>query len=108
MVALAGPSIVSRITPSILSAMKMPEWIAQSDEQYVRIAVQAAQDLPGLARLRAQLRSRLAGSAVGDVQHYTREVESAFRTMWRRWCAASCPDPGSGPCMTAFGTSTTS
>ena len=47
-VALAGPSIVSRITPSILSAMQMPEWIARSDEEYVRIAVQAARDLPGL------------------------------------------------------------
>lgn len=53
-------------------------------------------DLPRLALLRAELRSRLAGSGVGDVQRYTPTVETAFRTMWRRWCATSCPDPGSG------------
>lgn len=96
-VALAGENIASLITPSILTALQMTEWIAPSDEEYVRIAVQAAQDLPRLARPRAELRSRLAGSGVGDVRRYTRTVETAFRTMWRRWCATSCPDPGPGP-----------
>ena len=95
-VALAGENIASRITPAILTALQMTEWIARSDEEYVRIAVQAARDLPTLARLRAELRSRLAESGVGDVQRYTRAVETAFRTIWRRWCATSCPDPGSG------------
>ena len=86
-VALNGPTIPSRITPSMLTVLGMPEWIARSDEEYVRIAVQAARDLPGLARLRAELRSRLAASMLGDVQRYTREVEAALRSMWRRWCA---------------------
>ena len=96
-VALGGKNIASRITPSMLTALRMTEWIARSDEDYVRIALQAARDLPGLARVRAELRSRLAGSGVGDVQRYTRTVETAFRTMWRRWCATSGPAPGSGP-----------
>jgi len=87
-VALNGRTLSSRITASMLTVLGMPEWIARSDEEYVRVAVQAARDLPGLARLRGGLRSRLAASAaLGNVQRYTREVEAALRAMWRRWCA---------------------
>lgn len=86
-VALAGATIASRITPSILTVLQMPEWIARSEEDYVRIAIEAARDLTRLARLRGELRTRLAASALGDVQGYTREAEAAFRSMWRRWCA---------------------
>ena len=86
-VTLSGSTVASRLSASILTALGMQDWIARSDEEYVRIAVQAARDLPGLARLRGELRPRLAASMVGDVQRYTRSVEAAFRAMWRRWCA---------------------
>ncbi|MBI3370706.1 MAG: tetratricopeptide repeat protein [Betaproteobacteria bacterium] len=89
-VALAGASITSRITPSILQVLQMPEWIAHSDEEYVRIAVNAARDLPGLARLRAQLRSRLAASALGDVQGYTRHAEAAFPGIFASSTSSIC------------------
>ena len=85
-VALNGTTIPGRISASILSALGMPQWIAGSDEEYVRIAVQAARELPGLARTRRELRARMAASDFGDPQRYTRAVERAYRQMWRRWC----------------------
>ena len=85
-VALDGAAMSGRISASILSVLGMQQWIAGSEEDYVRIAVQAAGDLQGLARAREHLRPRLAASPFGNVQLYTRTVELAYRTMWRRWC----------------------
>ncbi|MBF8288910.1 MAG: Tetratricopeptide TPR 1 repeat-containing protein, partial [Candidatus Rokubacteria bacterium] len=92
-VTLAGSTVTSRLSASILTALEMQDWIAHSDDEYVRIAVEAARDLPRLARTREQLRSRAAGSIFRDVQRYTREVERAYRSMWRRWCAREAAGP---------------
>lgn len=85
-VTLQGATPTSRPSASILTVLNARDWIAQTDADYVRIAVDAARDLPRLARTREQLRSRLAESIVGDVRTYTRAVETAYRSMWRRWC----------------------
>lgn len=90
-VTLKGRTLPSRISSSILAAVQMQDWIARSDDEYVRIAVEAARDLSRLASTREQLRSRLVASIFGDVRRYTREVEAAYRLMWRRWCAAQRP-----------------
>ena len=90
-VTLAGASLASRLSASILTALGMQEWIARSDDEYVRIAVQAAADLPALERLRLALRGRMAASAVGDVAAYARRVEQTYRALWRRWCERSKP-----------------
>ena len=94
-VTLKGPTVASRASAAILASLGMHEWIADSDQEYVRIALQAAQDLPRLARTRADLRQRLAASAFGDPERYTRAVEEAYRSMWRRWCEGHV----SGPAM---------
>ena len=86
-VALNGRTLSGRIGASILSALQMQDWVADSEEQYVDIAVAAARDLQGLANARAQLPARMAASVFGDQTRYTRAVEAAYRTMWRRWCA---------------------
>lgn len=85
-VTLIGSTIPSRLSASILTALAMQDWIAKSDEEYVRKALDAARHLPRLAALRTGLRTRMRKSIVGDVQAYTRAVELAYRTAWRRWC----------------------
>ncbi len=64
----------------------MQKWIARSDADYVRIAIEAAGDLPRLADLRQKLRAHMAASALGDARRYTAAVEQAYRAMWLRWC----------------------
>jgi len=65
----------------------MHDWVAHTDDDYVRIALQAGRDLARVAKLRQDLRKRVRESPFGDVQRYTRAVEQAYRKMWRAWCA---------------------
>jgi predicted O-linked N-acetylglucosamine transferase (SPINDLY family) len=62
-------------------------WIASSVDEYRDIAVRGAGDLPRLAGLRAELRGRMAGSALLDFAGFTRNLEDAYRHMWQTWCA---------------------
>ena len=86
-VTLPGATPSGRCAAAILSAVGLRDWIAQSDEEYVRIAVEAGCDLARVGELRKELRTLLAASAYGDVRRYTHAVEAAYRQMWRRWCA---------------------
>ncbi len=85
-VSLAGNTHVSRVGVSLLSNVALPELVATSHEQYIEIATSLAQDLPRLARLRATLRQRMAASPLTDAPRFARDVEAAFRQMWRQWC----------------------
>ena len=85
-VTLAGSTVPSRLSASILTALEMPDWIAHDDGEYVQKAVDAARDLPRLAETRARLRQRMSKSILGDVERYARSVEAVYRSLWRRWC----------------------
>jgi predicted O-linked N-acetylglucosamine transferase (SPINDLY family) len=94
-VTLAGQTHASRVGVSLLSNVWHPEWIADSPEDYVRIAVELTGDLPRLAALRATLRARMEASPLMDAPAFARDIEAAYRTMWRTWCeqpeSPSCP-----------------
>ena len=82
-----GRSAVSRGGLSLLANLQMLELAADNDEDYVRIAVRLASDLPKLAALRAQLRGRMERSPLMDSVRFTRNLEQAYRQMWGEWCA---------------------
>jgi predicted O-linked N-acetylglucosamine transferase (SPINDLY family) len=86
-VSLAGQTAVGRGGVSILSNVGLPELVAHDAEQYVRIAVDLANDLPRLSQLRATLRNRMQASPLMNAPRFARNVEAAYREMWRRWCA---------------------
>jgi predicted O-linked N-acetylglucosamine transferase (SPINDLY family) len=71
---------------SLLSAVGMQELIAGTPEEYVEIAVRLASDLPRLAALRAGLRERMRQSPLCNGPGLAREVEGAYRGMWKNWC----------------------
>jgi predicted O-linked N-acetylglucosamine transferase (SPINDLY family) len=85
-VSLAGQTAVGRGGVSILSNVGLPELLAQDCEQYVRIAVDLAKDLPRLSELRATLRGRMQECPLMDAPRFARSIEAAYRDMWRRWC----------------------
>jgi protein O-GlcNAc transferase len=87
-VSLAGETPVSRAGLSQLSNLGLPELVAHSEGDYVRIAVELAGDIPRLAKLRSTLRGRMENSVLMDAPRFTRQVEQAYRSMWKRWCAA--------------------
>jgi predicted O-linked N-acetylglucosamine transferase (SPINDLY family) len=88
-VSLAGRSGVSRIGLSVSTNLGLPEWVASSEAEYVAITTRQAADLSRLADLRGTLRARLEASPLMDTAGFAREVEHAYRTMWRQWSEKS-------------------
>ncbi|HMD53422.1 MAG TPA: hypothetical protein VKJ65_02595, partial [Phycisphaerae bacterium] len=86
LVSLAGKTAVSRAGKSILSNVGLPELIAKTPEEYIQIAVKLAGDLPRLAELRKTLRQRMENSSLMDAKSFARDIESAYRDMWQKWC----------------------
>jgi predicted O-linked N-acetylglucosamine transferase (SPINDLY family) len=83
-VSLAGQRPMGRHSTSLLSRVGLSDWAVDTPDAYVKRAVQAAQDLEGLAQIRAVLRERMQATVCNAAQ-LTRELEEAYRVMWRRW-----------------------
>jgi predicted O-linked N-acetylglucosamine transferase (SPINDLY family) len=88
-VSLVGKHPVSRAGLSQLSNLGLPELAASSEDDYVATAAHLAHDLPRLAELRATLRPRMEASPLMDAPRFAHSIETAYRTMWRRWRANS-------------------
>src|SRR5271170_337320 len=86
-ISLEGKTAVGRAGKSLLSNVGLPELIADTPEEYVQIAVKLAGDLPRLSELRKTLRGRMEASPLMDAKRFARNIEAAYREMWRRWCA---------------------
>ena len=85
-ITLAGQTHASRVGVSLLSNVGLEKLIAQTPEQYVQMAADLAKDLDALSALRSSLRQRLQASPLLDGPGFAREVEAAYRVMWRHWC----------------------
>jgi predicted O-linked N-acetylglucosamine transferase (SPINDLY family) len=85
--ALVGGLPVARAGLSHLMNLGLPELVASSAEEYVNLVVDLAEDLPRLAELRRTLRSRMENSVLMDAPRFARQIEAAYRVMWREWCA---------------------
>ncbi len=85
-VTLAGDRYASRMTTSVLEHLGAPEWIAQTPDEYVKIASALAGDLSSLSQIRSGLRQRLETSTIADDRTFTRNLEAAYRRMWVDWC----------------------
>ena len=87
-VMLEGDSYASRFGGSVLANVGLERCIARSVDAYIDLAVALANDRDTLARLRAELRPRMAASVLLDHAGFTRNLEEAYRQMWRNWCTA--------------------
>jgi protein O-GlcNAc transferase len=85
-VSLAGRTAVGRAGLSLLSNVGLPELVAHTEEEYVETAADLASDLPRLAELRSTLRQRMLASPLMDAPAFARDMEAAYRQMWRAWC----------------------
>jgi protein O-GlcNAc transferase len=85
-VTVPGARSASRSAGSILATVGLDEWIGRTPDDYVRIAVEFSRDAATLAGLRASLRKRLRESPLMDEKRFTRDLEHAYRLMWREWC----------------------
>ncbi|WP_372521439.1 tetratricopeptide repeat protein [Sulfuricaulis sp.] len=87
-VTLAGHLHAGRVGISLLTQLGLSHLIAETPEEYVRIASILAKNVEDLSRSRASLRERIMNSSLCDGKSFAREVESVYRSMWKKWCIA--------------------
>jgi predicted O-linked N-acetylglucosamine transferase (SPINDLY family) len=91
-ITLCWPTLVGRVSASIMTTLGLTDWIAQTQQEYVEMAVQKAGDLQALSELRGKLRGIFSSSIIGDQKAYVRCVEHEYRQLWREWCANQAAD----------------
>ena len=87
-VTLRGKTWVGRVSESILSTVGLPDLVASSTDEYVKIAARLAANPRRLTELRSCLRPQLEASAFCNSYRFTRHLEKAYRSMWKSKCAA--------------------
>lgn len=91
--AVAGSRSISRGALSLLNAVGMPDWVAESEEQLAALAQERLASVDTIAHLRSTLPQRMRESALMDASAFTRHLEELFRTAWRLWYdRANSPD----------------
>ncbi len=88
----AGRSGVSRLAVAPLVLAGLEDLVTDSPSAYVEAAVELAHDLARLRDLRGQLRDRVRRT-LGDVESFTRRLETVYRELWRTYCADSGQQP---------------
>jgi predicted O-linked N-acetylglucosamine transferase (SPINDLY family) len=85
-VSRVGETCVGRGGLSQLFQVDLLDLAADTDAGFTAAALALAQDLPRLAALRADLRGRLADSPLMDARRFARNLEAAYRQVWRDYC----------------------
>jgi len=79
-----GSTFVGRVAASLLRAIGLPELVTESLADYEALALRIARD----PRLCASLKDKLARNRnvfpLFDTERFTRNIELAYATMWRR------------------------
>ncbi|WP_407155590.1 tetratricopeptide repeat protein [Bradyrhizobium sp. STM 3557] len=84
-----GTTAPSRMGAAIVKSVGLDDWVADDDNGYVAITRRHIAEPATLAKLRAELPGRVASSAAGNGELYTRKVEEGYRSFWRRYCATA-------------------
>lgn len=82
-VSRTGRTCVGRGGSSQLHQVGLAELAVDSDAAFTEAAVTLAGNLPGLSRLRGELRARLEASPLMDAARFARNIEAAYRSMWQ-------------------------
>ena len=97
MVAMDGRLAVQRASTTALKSVGLPDTIASSPEQYVKAAVFLAGIVGRIPGIRRNIRKAFQSSAYMDEAGFTRELEAAYRDMWRIWCRKQADGGGARP-----------
>lgn len=71
---------------SLLTTLGLQEeWLASTEEDYLGLAVKAAQDIPKLSQLRSSLRDRMLASPLCDGPGFVKQLEDVYQNLWDKW-----------------------
>ena len=92
-VSMVGESFKSRMGVGMLTYLGRTEWLAETPDDYVRIAAGLAADVPALNELRLNLRGETENSPLMREDLYNQLFGEGLRVMWLQWLArAEHPD----------------
>ncbi len=81
-----GRTHVSRVGLSLLTSVGLEELASASHDDFVARTVALAQAPERIRTMHATLRDRFLASPVCDMRGFVRNLEEAYRHMWRAWC----------------------
>jgi protein O-GlcNAc transferase len=82
---IPGATFAGRVGASLLHAAGLPETITDTIENYEALALELAQNPTELEYLKARLTRGRASQPLFDTARFTRNLESAYTTMWERY-----------------------
>jgi predicted O-linked N-acetylglucosamine transferase (SPINDLY family) len=82
-----GDMHMSRVGASLLAAVGHAEWVAENEDDYVRIAVELAQERQGLRDACLGLRTAMRQSVLLDHKGQAERFGEALRQCWQEACA---------------------
>jgi protein O-GlcNAc transferase len=86
MVGIRGDRMVSRMGEGMLGILGLSELVANTPEEYIEKAVFCAKNPEWLSQVRQTLRGKLEALPMTNPAAYTRELEEAYRRVWKEWC----------------------
>lgn len=84
-IASEGRSFPGRVTAGLLRSMRMQELVAETLEDYERLARGLARDPEWLARIGGRLAKNRLDSPPFDLKQFTRDLENAYQVMVKVW-----------------------
>ena len=79
-----GETFAGRVAASLLNAIRLPELIARTPEEYESFAIELARSPGRLAELRRKLEINRPTAPLFDIALFTRHLESGFAAMHER------------------------
>jgi len=86
---LAGERMVARQGKALLINADLPDWVADSPQEYLEKGMRHCSDLGSLERLRGGLRERLRSSPLMDSTAFARDLETLLLRLWEEHVQAS-------------------
>jgi protein O-GlcNAc transferase len=86
-----GKSFPGLVGASLLHAIGLPELVTTSLHEYEQLALALARDRERLAAIKAKLMRNRLTEPLFDTARFTRDLESAYTTMWERQQAGLAP-----------------
>lgn len=87
-----GSNFASRVSESLLSALGVPELVAQTPDDMVLLAASLAQDRERLGAIRQKIADNRFLAPLFDTERFTRHLERAYELMVERYKAGLEPD----------------
>ncbi|VAW52070.1 TPR domain protein, putative component of TonB system [hydrothermal vent metagenome] len=85
-ITLEGNNHAARVGVSLLNNAGLPEFVAKTKGDYLRIASELAKKPDQLVDLRNNMREHLLNTPLLNAQNFAENIEDAYRSMWLKYC----------------------